>query len=119
MPSKVYQLFHWTPAVNLRSIRRKGLDPAYSTGKRRCIWTCDVSKVAYLRDHIALHHETHPADLILLRVEVTEDQIRRSPWEGIYWIPEGVSRGCAYPDPSAECDVILGRPIGYNENNAI
>lgn len=90
MAANVRILYHWTHRDNVESIRRFGLDPAYSTGELWAIWGCTKDRIEWARQHVASKHNWHPDDLVLLRVEVYAYRTYRTCWEAVYYTPQHI-----------------------------
>lgn len=75
--------YHWTHRSNLRSIARRGLDPAYADSRRAVVWTADERHILWAAAHVAHSHEQPIDELVLLRVRVDGLTMTRTPWRHV------------------------------------
>lgn len=76
-------MYHWTPRVNLRSIMRTGLDPAYATGKRRVVWMGAGKRLMWACAHAALHQRCGLDDMTCIRIRVDGLRLGGTAWRGV------------------------------------
>lgn len=63
-------LLHCSPRVNLASIYRRGVDPAFARGPRAECWFCANSLRQWAIEHVAERHGVDPREVIVVRVNV-------------------------------------------------
>ena len=61
---------HCTPRVNVKSILRGGIDPAYSRTQWSVCWFCAPCRRAWAIAHVADRHGVSPAEVAVLRVAI-------------------------------------------------
>jgi hypothetical protein len=71
-------LFHAVPVHRLASILANGLLPSCSRGKLPAVWVASPSKRAYIRQHVSRRHRVPADQIVLVRVLVDRQQLRRS-----------------------------------------
>ena len=81
---KPTRLIHWTPAVNLKSIMRDGLDPAKSRGALTAVWLCRSTLNWWAAAHVAVNHGVHPDRLVGLVIDTRSLPLKRTSNEGVY-----------------------------------
>ncbi len=72
------QLFHSTPAVNVASIRKRGLLVSRSLSARPAIWTVTSSLRTWSIHHVARRHNARPCDVVTLEFEIPSAWLSRS-----------------------------------------
>lgn len=77
-------LYHVTPTENVDRIRREGVDPAMSRGKRRWAWYVEPERLTWAIAHVCLKHNTTPAKLAVFYVDVPPQVRLKTAWGGIY-----------------------------------
>jgi RNA:NAD 2'-phosphotransferase (TPT1/KptA family) len=87
---KPTRLIHWTPARNLASIMREGIDPSYSRGSMKVVWACVRKLDWWAAAHIATCHGVHPDDLVGLVIDTRTVPLRRMPNDGVWTTTEVV-----------------------------
>jgi hypothetical protein len=76
-------LYHITPRKNLESILAAGLVPSAAKGRRKVVWFCSPSKLAWALHHLAIHHDLELCELAVLCVELLPGEVSRQR-AGIY-----------------------------------
>jgi hypothetical protein len=76
--STVSTLFHATPARNLRSIFRTGLQPALATGKLKAVWLHEKGMRRWAVAHVADRHSTPVRQLAVIEVRIPRADLRRN-----------------------------------------
>jgi hypothetical protein len=71
-------LFHCTPARNLPSIWRNGLQPALAKGKLKVVWACERRKRTWALAHVAERHSTPVRQLAVLEIHIPKSDVRRN-----------------------------------------
>lgn len=71
------KLYHVTPAINIDGIMQHGINPAYSTGKRRVAWFHTQSRQAWALLHISRHQRHDVNKMLLLTVEIPRSYLTR------------------------------------------
>ena len=69
------RLRHCTPMVNLASIKRRGIDPAFSQSKLEVVWLHTLSRTEWALLHTQQRHETQ--DVIVIDVHVPRRWLTR------------------------------------------
>lgn len=77
------KLYHATHKKNLDSIREKGLDSSYATGKTHCVWMHTASMHAWAALHVCHRHNWRPEDIVFIEINV-HYRIRKTCWRGIW-----------------------------------
>lgn len=84
-----FYLYHWTHKDNLPSIYGFGLDPARATGERLLVWACEESRIGWALCHIANRHGWHPDDMVLIRLQFSRVNWKRTSWPEV-WVNDTV-----------------------------
>ncbi|MGH7391445.1 MAG: hypothetical protein ACREM3_18590, partial [Candidatus Rokuibacteriota bacterium] len=71
------QLRHATLKTNLESIRRDGLLPSKSRGKRQAVWLHTFSRTPWAILHMETRHRAKLRDVIILTVDVPRSWVTR------------------------------------------
>lgn len=77
-------LYHWTHVQNVRSILAEGLDPERSTGKAPSVWCVSRRRRTWAAVHVTLRHNWDLSDLVCLRIECHDMDLRLTRWEGVF-----------------------------------
>lgn len=75
--------YHWTTRAAILSIKSGGLDPAYATGKRACVWVGSRERLLWACAHAAMHQRCNPDEMVLVRVDVQGLRLNRTAWRGV------------------------------------
>jgi hypothetical protein len=70
-------LWHASPWHNLPSIRERGLDPDYATGRLRAVWLHSAALSSLVCSGVALRHGVGIDGICLIAVHVRRRSIRR------------------------------------------
>jgi len=77
-------LYHITPTTNNVSILTRGLDPAFSRGKRKTVWLCDWTRIHWALAHVSFKHETPVNELSAFMITLERSEVINTAWRGIY-----------------------------------
>lgn len=77
-------LYHVTPQDNVDRIRREGVDPSMSRGKRRWSWYVEGERLTWAIAHVCLKHNTTPSKLVVFYVNVPATVRLKTAWQGVY-----------------------------------
>ena len=71
----MFSLLHVSPRRNLSSLYKHGVSPDFAQCLRAECWFCAPSLRAWAIAHVAERHGVAPADVVVLRVRVSRDQM--------------------------------------------
>lgn len=83
-------LYHVTHRSNLASILRQGLRPTRAKTKWSTIWLCSEEAIADIIQHMAQRHRWTTTALIVFRVQIDTNHLRRNRAIGIYHYPHEI-----------------------------
>ena len=103
------RLYHATLKRNLDSIKAKGLDPAFSTGKEKVIWLHTASRTHWAIAHVQKRHKVNLSDVVILTVNIPRSRLKRR-WRGLWSTTEAITAFVSI----TEAEVFAASPITDN-----
>lgn len=82
-------LYHVTHRRNIASIRRVGVDPAFSRGRMRCVYVVRGDRIGWAVAHCIARHDWTPKSLVVLEVVTSGLDAQRTHVAGVfrYFVP--------------------------------
>lgn len=77
-------LYHVSPRSNFDSIMEVGVSPAFSIGRKTCIWLVDFNKLPWAMAHVSERKDVSVLHLLVFTVCSPKTELRRAPWAGVY-----------------------------------
>ncbi|HSS95433.1 MAG TPA: hypothetical protein VLK33_00305 [Terriglobales bacterium] len=80
----VVTLYHVSPRSNFDSIMELGVSPAFSVGRKACIWLVEFDKLAWAMAHVSERKDVSVLHLLVFTVAPAKPELRRAPWHGVF-----------------------------------
>lgn len=81
---ELIKLYHVTPAWNMTSILRSGIDPRYAIGARAASWYVDEPKIEWAIEHVRANKRAELLEIVVLEVEKPAAYFARASFDGVF-----------------------------------
>jgi len=78
-------LYHVTPARNIDSIVRHGVQVDYSLGARQVSWWVRLGMLHWAAVHVMSKHATNLSDIVVVEATIPAYQLRRYSLDGVFY----------------------------------
>lgn len=79
----MHTLFHVSPRENFDSIAEVGISPAFSRGRKQCVWLVEWEMLPWGLAHISERHGVAVTNLLVFTVAAPAPELRRTAWDGV------------------------------------